>query len=188
MTLAQKAKLLDDQVRKMHLRNGFNASIQLSEKGNLSTGQLKDSDNDGLWTAMYLAGQAFRYVSTQDPEALANCKESLLAMERLYTVNPVEGFPSRSFERSGYIPQLADPDRWQHASDPEWDWKATTSSDEAMQQYITEKAMGYLAINQNAPVVVAGDKSVRYEEVILLMVALKKAGVPQVGLMTDPVN
>ena len=59
---------------------------------------------------------------------------------------------------------------------------------EAMQQYITEKAMGYLAINQNAPVVVAGDKSVRYEEVILLMVALKKAGVPQVGLMTDPVN
>ena len=53
--------------------------------------------------------------------------------------------------------------------------------------YITEKAMGYLAINQNAPVVVA-DKSVRYEEVIPLMVALKKAGVPQVGLMTDPVN
>ena len=132
MTLAQKAKLLDDQVRKMHLRNGFNASLQLSEKGNLSTSQLKDSDNDGLWTAMYLAGQAFRYVSTQDPEALQNCKESLLAMERLYTINPVEGFPSRSFERSGYIPQLADPERWQHASDPEWDWKATTSSDEAI--------------------------------------------------------
>lgn len=48
--------------------------------------------------------------------------------------------------------------------------------------------MGYLAVNQGAPVVVAGDKAVRYEEVILLMVALKKAGVPQVGLMTDPVN
>ncbi|MFG0832607.1 protein TolR [Aeromonas bivalvium] len=61
-------------------------------------------------------------------------------------------------------------------------------SPEAMQQFITEQAMGYLAVNQNAPVVVAGDKSVRYEEVILLMVALKKAGVPQVGLMTDPVN
>lgn len=58
----------------------------------------------------------------------------------------------------------------------------------AMEQYITEKAMGYLAINQGAPVVVAGDKSVRYEEVILLMVALKKAGVPQVGLMTESPN
>ena len=132
MTLAQKADMLEEQVRKMHIRNGFNASQQLYEKGNISTGQLKDSDNDGLWTAMYLGGQAFRYAETQDPEALQNCKESLLAMERLYTINPVEGFPSRSFERSGYISQLADPDRWQHASDPEWDWKATTSSDEAI--------------------------------------------------------
>nr|WP_287936740.1 hypothetical protein [Algoriphagus sp.] len=132
MTLAQKAEILEAQVRKMHIRNGFNASLQLAEKGNISTGRLKDSDNDGLWTAMYLGGQAFRYAVTQDPEALANCKESLLAMERLYTINPVEGFPSRSFERSGYITQLSDPDRWQHASDPEWDWKATTSSDEAI--------------------------------------------------------
>lgn len=132
MTLAQKAEILEAQVRKMHIRNGFNASLQLAEKGNISTGRLKDSDNDGLWTAMYLGGQAFRYAVTQDPEALANCKESLLAMERLYTINPVEGFPSRSFERSGYINQLSDPDRWQHASDPEWDWKATTSSDEAI--------------------------------------------------------
>lgn len=132
MTLAQKAEILETQVRKMHIRYGFNASLQLAEKGNISTGRLLDSDNDGLWTAMYLGGQAFRYAVTKDPEALANCKESLLAMERLYTINPVEGFPSRSFERSGYINQLSDPDRWQHASDPEWDWKATTSSDEAI--------------------------------------------------------
>jgi hemin uptake protein HemP len=132
MTLAKKAEILEDQVRKMHIRNGFNASLQLSEKGNLSSGRLKDSDNDGLWTSMYLGGQAFRYAVTKDPEALANCKESLLAMERLYTINPIEGFPSRSFERSGYIEQLSDPDRWQHATDPEWDWKATTSSDEAI--------------------------------------------------------
>jgi hypothetical protein len=44
----------------------------------------------------------------------------------------MHGFPSRSFERSGYIEILADPIRWQHSSDPEWDWKATTSSDEAI--------------------------------------------------------
>jgi len=132
MTLAQKAEILEDQVRKMHIRNGFNASLQLSENGNISSGQLKDSDNDGLWTAMYLAGQGFRYATTQSPEALANCKESLLAMERLYTINSIEGFPSRSFERSGYIEQLSDPDRWQHTADPEWDWKATTSSDEVI--------------------------------------------------------
>ena len=54
------------------------------------------------------------------------------AMERLYSINPVPGFPSRSFERNGYIERLGDPERWQHTSDPEWDWKSTTSSDEAI--------------------------------------------------------
>ena len=81
---------------------------------------------------MYLGGQAFRYAVTGSEEALQNCRESLDAMERLYTINPVPGFPSRSFERRGYIEKLADPERWQHAEDPEWDWKATTSSDEAI--------------------------------------------------------
>lgn len=132
MTLEKKAEILEKQLRERHIRHGFNASTNLSEKGNLATAKLDDSDNDGLWTTMYLAGEAFRYAVTKSPEALQNCKESLLAIERLYTINPVEGFPSRSFERSGYIPQLSDPERWQHASDPEWDWKSTTSSDEAI--------------------------------------------------------
>lgn len=132
MTLAKKAEILDKQMRQHHIRHGFNASLDLAEKGNLATGRLSDSDNDGLWTTMYLAGEGFRYAVTKDPEALQNVKESLLAMERLFTINSLEGFPSRSFERSGYIPQLSDPERWQHAKDPEWDWKSTTSSDEAI--------------------------------------------------------
>lgn len=38
------------------------------------------------------------------------------------------------------------------------------------------------------PVVVKGDGAVAYNEVIQLMVLLQKAGVPSVGLMTDPVD
>lgn len=38
------------------------------------------------------------------------------------------------------------------------------------------------------PVVVKGDGAVAYSEVIQLMVLLQKAGVPSVGLMTDPVE
>lgn len=132
MTLADKAAFYDKQVRSRHIRNGFNASLTGMEKGDVSTGYLVDSDNDGLWTAMYLGGEAFRYAVTKSPEALQNCRESLDAMERLYTINNVRGFPSRSFERRGYLEQLADPDRWHHAPDPEWDWKGTTSSDEAI--------------------------------------------------------
>ena len=132
MTLAEKAAYFDRQVRSRHIRNGFNATLSGMQKGNIDTGYLSDSDNDGLWTSMYLGAEAFRYAVTRDPEALQNCRESLDAMERLYTINPVPGFPARSFERSGYTASLADPERWQNATDPEWSWKATTSSDEAI--------------------------------------------------------
>ncbi|SOE21069.1 hypothetical protein SAMN06298216_1541 [Spirosomataceae bacterium TFI 002] len=132
MTLEEKANFFDKQVRSRHIRNGFNASLSHMEKGNIATGYLSDSDNDGLWTTMYMGGEIFKYATTKSPEALLNLRESLDAMERLYTINPVPGFPSRSFERRGFIEKLHDPERWQHAPDPEWDWKSTTSSDEVI--------------------------------------------------------
>lgn len=42
--------------------------------------------------------------------------------------------------------------------------------------------------NPQTPVVVKGDGAVAYNEVIQLMVLLQQAGVPSVGLMTDPVE
>ncbi len=144
MTLADKAEFYDKQVRTRHIRNGFNASLTRMENGNLATGYLSDSDNDGLWTTMYLGGEIFRYKVTKDPEALQNCRESLDAIERLYTINPIPGFPSRSFERRGYIDQLSDPDRWQHSPNTEWDWKATTSSDEVIGHMFAFAAMAEL--------------------------------------------
>ncbi|GAD03244.1 protein TolR [Agarivorans sp. B2Z047] len=46
--------------------------------------------------------------------------------------------------------------------------------------------MAHLQLDPNLPVVVRGDKNVRYEQVINLMVLLQSAGVPSVGLMTQP--
>jgi hypothetical protein len=129
MTLYTKAMFYEKQVRERHIRHGFNAMVTGMENGIYTTGSLEDSDNDGLWTAMYLAGQAFRYKVTGETEALANLRESLDAMERLYTITPVAGFPARSFERRGY---KYDDKAWRRADDPEWDWKSTTSSDEAI--------------------------------------------------------
>jgi hypothetical protein len=144
MTLHDKAVFYDQQVRKRHIRNGFNASLDNIQKGNLSTGYLADSDNDGLWTSMYLGGEIFRYAVTKDPEALQNCRESLDAMERLYKLTPVPGFPARSFERRGFISSLSDPERWQHSPDPEWDFKSTTSSDEVIGHIFAFGAMAEL--------------------------------------------
>ncbi len=128
MTLQQKAEHFDKLTRKRHVRYGLNSALALSKPGDLSTGTLIDQDNDGLWTSMYLAGELFRYAATKSEDALQNCYESFEAMERLTHINPLEGFPSRSFERSGY--KLADKSRWRPAEDRTWDWKATTSSDE----------------------------------------------------------
>lgn len=145
MTLADKAEFYEKQVRQRHIRNGLNASLDGLKHGNLSGGYLADSDNDGLWTSMYLGAEIFRYAVTKSDDALQDCRESLDAMERLYTVNsnPV-GFPARSFERSGIMGKLADQAVWRHAEDPEWDWKSTTSSDEAIGHIFAMGAMAEL--------------------------------------------
>lgn len=130
MTLYDKAMYFEQQVRARHIRLGFNATLARMKDGDITTGSVEDSDNDGLWTSMYLGAEAFRYIVTRSPEALQNCRESLDAMERLYTVNPLKGFPARSFERRGYA--ASDTQVWKRAPEPEWDWKSTTSSDEAI--------------------------------------------------------
>jgi hypothetical protein len=143
-TLADKADYYEKQVRLRHIRNGFNSSFDSMEKGNIASGRLSDSDNDGLWTSMYLAGEVFRYAVTKSEDALQNCRESLDAMERLYTINGLVGFPSRSFERSGWMKMLSDSERWRNTADPEWDWKTTTSSDEAIGHIFVLGAMAEL--------------------------------------------
>ncbi len=128
MTLAQKADHFDRLTRKRHIRYGFNSAFVMSKPGDLSTGTLIDQDNDGLWTAMYLAGELFRYAVTKSDEALRNCHESFEAMERLTEITSIEGFPARSFDRAGY--QVADKKHWHTTADGQWAWKGTTSSDE----------------------------------------------------------
>ena len=128
VTLEDKANYFERQVRLRHIRNGFNASLVGMQHGDLTTGHFENSDNDGLWTSMYLGAEALRYAVTKSPEALRYCQESLEAMERLYTINKIAGFPSRSFERTGYNPEPA----WRKAEEEGWDWKSTTSSDEAI--------------------------------------------------------
>lgn len=145
MTLHEKAAYFEQQVQTRHIRHGFNATMGYMKDGSLATGSLEDSDNDGLWTSMYLAAEVFRYSVTKSEEALENIRESMDAMERLYSINGVKGFPSRSFERTGY--KYDDP-AWRRTKDPEWDWKSTTSSDEAIGHIFVFGTMAELLTDQ----------------------------------------
>jgi len=126
-TLASKAAKIQDNIRKYHLRYGFVCEIDYGKPGDLSTARTTDNDNDGLWTTLYLGSQAFRYATTGEVVAKRYAWESFEAFERLLTVNPLKGFPSRTFERKGII---KDTIVWRPSQHPEWDWKGTTSTDE----------------------------------------------------------
>lgn len=146
MTLESKALYFEEQVRLRHIRHGFNATLGFMQDGSLATGSLEDSDNDGLWTTMYLGAEAFRYAATKSEDALSNIREGMEAMERLYTINKVKGFPSRSFERRGYKYEDA---AWRRADDEEWDWKSTTSSDEVIGHVFAFGAIAELVDDQD---------------------------------------
>jgi hypothetical protein len=126
-TLASKAAKIQDDIRKYHMRYGFVCEISYGKPGDLTTARATDNDNDGLWTTLYLGSQAFRYATTGEEIAKRYAWESFEAFERLLTVNPLKGFPSRTFERKGII---RDTIVWRPSQNPEWDWKGTTSTDE----------------------------------------------------------
>lgn len=127
-TLGYKATLFQDEIRKRHIRYGFISNVTMSVPGDLATAKMTDTDNDGLWSAFYLGSQSFRYAVTGDKTAKRYAWEVFEAFERIISINPLKGFPARTFERKGF--KVSDPPAWRDSQDPEWEWKGTTSSDE----------------------------------------------------------
>ncbi|MFC2123385.1 hypothetical protein ACFLU5_01135 [Bacteroidota bacterium] len=137
MTLAEKAEYFQKVQRLRHVRYGFSSETNLTVPGDLSTAVLRDTDNDGLWTSMYLAGELFRYAAKKSEDALHNAYEAFEAMERLTEISGIHGFPARTYEIDGYQSSDTDPDMpedqkiWRLTKDKRWRWKSTTSSDES---------------------------------------------------------
>ena len=139
MTLADKAAFFQKVQRLRHVRYGFSSESYLKVPGDLSTSSLHDTDNDGLWTSMYLAGELFRYAVTKSEDAKQNMYEAFEAMERLTAISGIDGFPARTYEIDGYQSSDTDPSIpevekiWRIADqeDDRWRWKSTTSSDES---------------------------------------------------------
>jgi len=137
MTLAEKAEYFQEVQRLRHIRHGFSSEGHLSRPGDPSSIVLGDTDNDGLWTSMYLAGELFRYAATSSEDALQNAYEAFEAMERLTEISGIKGFPARTYEIDGYQSSDNDPAMpedqkiWRLTEDGRWRWKSTTSSDES---------------------------------------------------------
>lgn len=128
MGLEDKAARFEERVRLRHDRYGLVADSELTTPGDLSTNRLVPSDNDGLWTALYLGAECYRYAVSAAPEARAAARRSLHALLRLEEITGQPGFPARSYIRKGdYRPWRG---VWRDSADGEHEWKADTSSDE----------------------------------------------------------
>jgi len=134
MTLAEKSKTFVERVRARHVRHGLTADSHLRIPGDLSSNQMVSSDNDGLWTQMYIAAEAYRYKVTGESDARANAKQGFEAMLRLEEITGIPGFHARSFIKIGEDVQPSDGE-WHDTPDGKWRWKGDTSSDEIVGHY-----------------------------------------------------
>jgi hypothetical protein len=128
-TLERKIAYIHAELRRRHLREGLVGHINLKEPGRLDAGWMQpDSDNDGLWTSLYVAAESFRYGATGDRQARENAWRSLQALMLLEKVTGIPGFVARSI-----VPSTALKPRhgeWHRSADDRWWWKGDTSCDE----------------------------------------------------------
>lgn len=97
ITLAAKAEHFDEVTQSRHDRRGFVQETNLTIPGDPTRAtRLHISDNDGLWTAIYLGAMAFRHAATGDPAARAQARKSMDALLELERLSGIPGFPARA--------------------------------------------------------------------------------------------
>ena len=168
LTLAAKAAHFDAILRARHVRPpGIVEKCRLRVPGDLTSWEPEDDDNDGGYTAVYLAMESYRYAATRDPEALAAANRAFATLEFLQTVTGTDGFIARTVIPADWK-SMHDPNvplteidwaeewsrdprnkrvpvRWRPSADGQWLWKGDTSSDE-----ITAHMFGYYVFHELA--------------------------------------
>lgn len=158
MTLAEKADFYEEEMDRYIRRTpyGYVSEVRLSQPGDKKSEVIRhDSDNDGLWTSMYGAGECFAYAATGDPQARKRAIQAFEALRFLQDVtkggdHPApDGFVARTirstdlpdpnkgrlehdrgvYESEDKLWKVYEP-RWPTSEDGKWYWKSDTSSDE----------------------------------------------------------
>jgi hypothetical protein len=106
----------------------------LRAPGDLTSNRTVSTDNDGLWTAIYVAAECFRYKVTGEADAREHARRGMQAILRLESITGIPGFPARSFIKVGEDVQPSDGE-WHDTPDKAWRWKGDTSSDEIVGHY-----------------------------------------------------
>lgn len=138
MTLEEKAAYIDELSDKYFVRNeGYHVSRDLRKYGDLDSGWLPNSDNDGLFTGLYCASQCFRYAVTGDEKAKSNAKRAVEAMIKLTEITGKPGFTARATRyKNEENFATGNREEWHFCKDnPDCEWLGETSSDEMTGHY-----------------------------------------------------
>jgi len=94
----------EDYSRVFTVKCDANIPDSIVDDDQLPTCEHNLSENNGLWTGLYVASQAFRYAVTKDPEALAQLKRTLNGTYQMLLITGKDGLYTRDF-RDPSIPQ-----------------------------------------------------------------------------------
>lgn len=135
MTLEEKAVYYRELAEKFNVRkDGFVLSRQLEHSGVVSEneGYVSVSDNDGLWTGLYLSALCYEYAVTKNPEVKKSARRSLNALIKLTEISGIEGFTARALRYSDEMNYRKENlEEWRISpSDSNCEWLGETSSDE----------------------------------------------------------
>ncbi|MCY1719454.1 hypothetical protein OU798_03825 [Prolixibacteraceae bacterium Z1-6] len=156
MTFNEKSKHFVRLTETRHQRMGFIAPNELEIPYDTASFKPGISDNDGMYTSMYGAAQAFRFALTGETEAKELAVRSFEACKWLVDITHEPGFVARVIVPHDWPEPLANPE-YSHQmnvtrqeSDPFWKdinprfvkskdgkylWKCDTSSDELAGHY-----------------------------------------------------
>ena len=104
-TLAEKAATYDEIAARLHLHPDLRwvAGVVLEAGASESDATWQNverwstGENDGLWSSLYLASQAYRWAVTSDQEALDAIRSSLAGLQTRMEVTGVDGIFTRQF-------------------------------------------------------------------------------------------
>jgi len=100
MPLFEKTVALDGMVRDMHIDDNLIRSLRLDDDGNVVSRDHLPST--GLWTAIYLASQSFRFAVTGEQEAADNAAVAVQGLHDLTLVTGRPGLYGRAYQRPDF--------------------------------------------------------------------------------------
>ncbi len=157
LTLARKAAWYERATQARHNRRGFVGACLLPTPGDTSRWLPEVSDNDGLWTSLYVCAESFRYAATRDPQARRRARESMRALLGLLDVTGIPGFPARALVYDGERAFRTGPaaNWYRSPRDPRVRYKAETSADEIDGHYLAWYVYSQLVANRREKLEIA---------------------------------